>query len=251
MRSAIYQGVITHRRNDQVRHGFQYPLFMVYLDLDELADFFQRSRFWSMERFNWASFHRDDYLHPETPSLKHAVQKEIETKTGKAFHGKVFMLGHVRYLGYCFNPATFYYCYDDEQLKYVVAEVSNTPWNQRHTYVLTFAEGTTTTQNFTAEKAFHVSPFLGMDCTYQWKISPPDQDLSLYISNFREDTLIFSAGLKLHRQAATSFNLNKILVRFPAVTIKTIFSIYWQALRLWSKGARFHDHPQPSEDHTL
>lgn len=253
MHSAIYQGIITHRRNNEVRHGFKYPLFMVYLDLDQLPEFFGRSPFWSLEKFNWASFYRQDYLNPSTPNLKQAVQQEIRAKTGRKFDGQIFMLTHIRYLGFCFNPATFYYCYEHTKLKYVVVEVSNTPWNQRHTYVLTFPEDETAdkTQNFSTEKSFHVSPFLSMDMTYQWKLSPPDKDLTIYISNFQNDTLVFNAGLKLHRREATRKSLNRILLEFPAVTIKTISGIYWQAFRLWCKGARFHDNPKPSEDHTL
>lgn len=247
MRSALYKGVVTHRRSDTVQHGFQYPLFMVYLDLDDMDRFFALSRFWSRERLNWASFFRKDYLRPETPDLKQAVIEEIKDKTGADFSGSVFMLSHLRYFGICFNPATFYYCYEQNQLKYVVIEVTNTPWQERHTYVLTCPEEGAVF-NITSQKQFHVSPFMTMDMEYHWKLEAPAEQLRLYISNVQNGNMIFNAGLKLHREPASTRSLNKTLLQYPAVTLKTITGIYWQALRLWLKGAKFIDHPKSTED---
>jgi DUF1365 family protein len=247
MQSAIYQGVINHRRNDAVRHGFQYPLFMLYLNLDEIDEFFSQSRLWSNERFNWASFYRNDYLNPDIADLKQAVIDEIKQKTGKSFTGNIFALTHVRYLGYCFNPATFYYCFNNGKLDFIVTEVSNTPWNERHCYVLS-CEKEESTYNFTSAKEFHVSPFLSMNMEYHWKFSLPAQRLKLYISNKCNGSMVFTAGLRLTRLDATTKNLNRTLLRFPAVTLKTIIGIYWQALMLWAKGATFQNHPKDTKE---
>ncbi|MCP5016996.1 MAG: DUF1365 domain-containing protein [Ketobacter sp.] len=250
MRSKIYKGVINHRRSDSIQHEFRYPLFMVYLDLDDIDGFFNRSLLWSKERFNWASYYRTDYLNPNIPDLKQAVAHEIMQKTGRVFQGSVFMLTHLRYLGINFNPATFYFCFEGDRLRYVVTEVTNTPWQERHTYVLG-CEADDNVHNFTTRKQFHVSPFLAMDMEYRWKIETPGDHLRLYISNFQNNQRVFSAGLKLTKVEASAKNMNLMLLQYPAVTLKTIGGIYWQALRLWLKGARFNNHPKPSEDQAL
>jgi len=252
MRSAIYQGIVSHRRRDQIRHGFQYPLFMLYLDLDEVDDFFRLSPLWSRERFNWASFYRQDYLAGAPgDNLKQAVYREIKRQTGQDFNGRVCMLAHVRYLGYCFNPASFYYCYEENQLRYLITEVSNTPWGETHCYVACF-DSTIQTVNgqysSQADKVFHVSPFLDMDQHYTWRINAPGNDLRISISNSRQGQKVFNATLSLQRQEANARNLNRILLRFPAVTIKAVAGIYWQALRLWWRGAPIYDHPHTTAD---
>ena len=247
MRSAIYQGFISHQRRQGPKHSFAYPIFMVYLDLDELTDFFSLSPFWSRERFNWASFHRDDYHNPDIPDLKLAVLDTIKRHTGTHFKGGVCMLAHVRYFGLGFNPATFYFCFENEDLKYVVTEVTNTPWNEKHAYVLSADD--ISSKQLTA-KTFHVSPFLDMDMDYLWRISTPDQNASVSITNIQNGEPIFNATLKLERLEATPRNLNTILFKFPAVTLKTISGIYWHALRLWLKGAPFYNHPKTFEDHS-
>ncbi|MBA57400.1 MAG: hypothetical protein CMK89_23370 [Pseudomonadales bacterium] len=247
MRSAIYQGVISHQRRQGPEHSFAYPIFMAYLDLDELTDFFSLSPAWSMERFNWASFHRNDYLNPSIPDLKQAVVDTIKRNTGTDFDGRVCMLGHVRYFGIGFNPATFYFCFDNDELKYVITEVTNTPWNEKHAYVLSAND---INRRQATAKTFHVSPFLDMDMEYHWRISPPLQSTTISITNVQNGQPVFNATLKMDRLEATPRNLNTILLKFPAVTLKTITGIYWHALRLWLKGAPIYQHPKTFEDHT-
>lgn len=230
---------------------------MLYLDLDEIDEFFKLSPLWSRERFNWASFYRQDYLGgkatesgDQAQDLKQTVYKEIERQTGKSFSGRVCMLAHVRYFGYCFNPATFYYCFNGTQLQYLVTEVSNTPWGEKHCYVSSF-EQSEHVYSSSANKVFHVSPFLGMEQTYRWHITNPGDNLRIFISNFEQERRIFSAGLNMQRRPATTKNLNRALLRFPATTIKTVSSIYWQALRLWLKGAPIFNHPNNRTGHSV
>lgn len=248
MHSAIYQGVIIHQRQLKPVRGFRYPLFMVYLDLDEIEDFFALSKLWSVERFNWASFHREDYLNPSVTDLKEAVTLEIKQQTGIDFQGSIRMLSHVRYFGLCFNPATFYFCFNsNNELEYVVTDVTNTPWNERHTYVLTARE---LADKHTTTKQFHVSPFLDLDMEYRWSIRSPSDNMIISITNLQNGSTAFSAILKMERLEATGRNLNAILAKFPAVTLKTVTGIYWQALKLWLRGAPFYNNPNTSEDHT-
>ena len=246
MQSAIYEGFINHHRFQPKPHAFRYPVFMIYLKLAELDTFFRLSPWWSRERFNWASFYRRDFLNPSITDLTAAVQQEIFTTTGKHFAGDIFLLTHIRYLGYCFNPVSFYYCYADNRLTYIVAEINNTPWRERFCYVLC-CDPESKKQHFSFAKAFHVSPFLPMDMEYQWRFSLPDEQLSVFMRNRTGDRDIFHAHLQLARQEATTANLNRILRRFPAVTLKTTAGIYWQAFQLWRKRTPFHNHPPSSE----
>lgn len=244
MQSALYEGIVIHQRSGPRPHRFQYTIFMVYLKLDELEEFFCRSRLWSLERFNWASFRRKDFLNPAIANLQDAVKHEIKRQTGLAFDGDIYLLTQVRYLGYCFNPVSFYYCYEAGQLRFILAEVNNTPWNERHCHVLV-CNPDSRRQRFHFDKAFHVSPFLPMNLQYDWRFIPPDDRLSVFMRNTQNGDEIFSASLSLQRQEANARNLRNILLRFPAMTIKTIAGIYWQALCLWLKRTPFHAHPAP------
>lgn len=249
MQSALCQGVVTHQRRQPKAHQFQYDTFMVYLKLDALDEFFARSRWWSLERFNWASFRRKDYLHPQIPDLQQAVQQEIRQQTGQVFAGDIFLLTHVRYLGYCFNPVSFYFCFEQEQLKFIVAEITNTPWNERFCYVLTCSSHERV-QHFQFQKQFHVSPFLPMDLQYDWRFSLSEDQIHIFMRNRRQGEEQFMAGMTLQMQEASTTNLRNMLLRFPAVTVKTVAGIYWQALRLWLKGTPFYDHPTDHEGPT-
>lgn len=246
MQSALYEGVITHQRGGPTPHRFQYNTFMVYLNLNELPSLFSRSRLWSLERFNWASFRRKDFLRPDIADLRTAVQQEIHSQTGHHFSGDICLLTHIRYLGYCFNPVSFYYCFEQSQLRFIVAEINNTPWNERFCYVLC-CDATRPTQHFRFRKQFHVSPFLPMDVEYDWTLNTPGEHLSIVMRDLQQGDEIFNAGLFLQRQDATTRNLRNMLLRFPVVTLKTVAGIYWQALRLWLKGASLHDHPPTHE----
>ena len=242
MQSALYQGVISHQRNAPRPHRFEYAIFMAYLKLDELESFFARSRLWSLERFNWASFRRQDFLHPQIPDLQDAVRHEIFQQTGQRFNGDIYLLTHIRYLGYCFNPVSLYYCFDAGQLRYILADINNTPWNERRCHVLP-CDSAQKVHRFQFGKDFHVSPFMPMEQDYDWRFSSPGEALTVFMRNTENGQEVFNAGLILQRQEATSRNLRNVLLRFPAMTLTTITGIYWQALRLWLKGIPFHDHP--------
>jgi len=219
---------------------------MVYLKLDELDAFFALSRWWSREHFNWASFYRKDFLSPHIPDLASAVKQQILAHTGQHFEGDIYLLTHVRYLGYCFNPVSFYYCFEQERLAYIVAEINNTPWNERFCYVLP-CQTSKPAHSFQFDKQFHVSPFLPMNMQYHWQLATPGKQLSVGMKNLCDGTEMFSARLELQRQEATGTNLNRMLRRFPAVTMKTTAAIYWQAFRLWYKRTPFYHHPSSSE----
>ncbi|HEX7047485.1 MAG TPA: DUF1365 domain-containing protein [Gammaproteobacteria bacterium] len=247
--SAIYEGTVMHRRHAPMQHAFQYRLFMLYLDLGELDQVFHGRWLWSVDRFNLAAFHRADHLGPHDVPLDTAVRDLVLAKTGWRPEGLVRLLTHARYFGYCMNPVSFYYCWDrdDRAVEAIVAEINNTPWGERHCYVLDHRTVEGASHRYRFEKNFHVSPFFGMDYQYDWRFSEPGSQLTVAMRNLRDGVRDFEAAMVLKRRPLTGPNLARTLLRYPFMTGRVITAIYWQALRLWCKGAVFHSHPRTYE----
>ena len=239
MHSGLYLGRISHRRRQPVQHGFCYPLFMILLDLDELPVLSGRVTGLGESPWHWARFRRDDYL-GGGGCLKTAVQDKVAELTGTQLTGRVALLGQLRYAGIYFSPLNLYYLYDAEgQWRYTLAEVSNTPWDQRHYYAVPASAGARRWQH---DKAFHVSPFNPMDQTYSWRLTAPGNRVCVNLDVDRCHKT-FNATLHLRRLPLTSGNLLWLLLRTPCLTLAVVWRIYWQALKLWWKGAPFHSHP--------
>jgi len=230
-----------------VPHGFSYRLFMLYLDLAELPDVFRGRWLWSSSRPALARFRRRDHLGDPAVPLDRAVRQLVAERTGSAPAGPIRLLTHLRYFGFVFNPVSFYYCFDaeDRRVETVVAEVNNTPWGERHCYVLPASADTGRAghHRFAARKAMHVSPFMPMDIDYDWRLSDPGERLTVHIENHREGAKLFDATLDLERRELSGRSLAAALARFPLMTLQVVLLIHWQALRLWLKKVPIHDHP--------
>ncbi len=244
LNSALYEGVVWHRRYGDKPNEFTYNVFMVYLDLQELDQVFARSRFWSHQGPAMARLKRSDYIGDSDETIYHSVCDYIRQQTGQQYCGRVRLLTNLRYFGYCINPISNYYCFDaqGEKLLYVIAAVTNTPWKRTH-YYLHQVQSENDDLNINFNKQHHVSPFMAMDMIYQWQSNAPAEKLSVSIQNYQQQKKIFEASLSLHRKPMTSRNMRKVLVRFPLMTVKVGMAIYWQALKLWLKGVRFHPYP--------
>ncbi len=254
LHSAVYTGWVRHRRYAPKALAFRYPLFLLYLDLDELEQVFARRWLWSVNRRNLAEFRRSDYLGDPAQPLDEAVRDRVQQHTGERPLGPVRMLTHLRYFGHCFNPVTFYYCHDAQQrLHSIVAEITNTPWRQRHAYVLPMAEARShgATHAWRLAKRFHVSPFMAMAHTYAWRFSEPGAHLRVHMDVLDPAPATvrrrFDATLVLQRRTLDGASLAQALLRYPAMTLQVMAKIHWQALRLWLRGNPVHDHP----DHSL
>jgi DUF1365 family protein len=250
--SGIYQGKVYHRRLSPRDHQFSYPMFMMYLDLDELPELFEKSRLFSARGRALAQFRREDHLGDPGIPLDQAVRELVEKETGQRPVGPIRLLTQLRYFSYVFNPVSFYYCYkqDGKNLDCVVAEVNNTPWGEQHCYVLGSAsEAVQHSANgpglmrWKQAKKMHVSPFMPMDMDYEWRMSPPGSRLGIYMQNRRAGEKVFDATLKLKRQEITAASLRNVILRFPFMTLQVMFAIHWQALRLWLKKVPVYDHP--------
>ncbi|MDH3996978.1 MAG: DUF1365 domain-containing protein, partial [Desulfobulbaceae bacterium] len=179
MKSCIYKGELYHHRYLPRENKFTYTVFFMFLDLEELEHVFDGRWLWSVGRANVANFKRADYLGPTNIPLDQAVRDRVEQKLGERPAGPIRMLTHLRYYGHCFNPVSFYYCYNatDTTVEYIVAEITNTPWLERHSYVLSMKQNldTASGKHFQFAKAFHVSPFMDMDFLYDWHFEEPGE----------------------------------------------------------------------------
>ncbi|MFT3881839.1 MAG: DUF1365 domain-containing protein [Gemmatales bacterium] len=162
--------------------------------------------------------------------------------------GPIRLLTNLRYFGYVMNPVSYYYCFDRDgkNLMAVVAEINNTPWGERHCYVI--PRGKTQDEGgqleFQHDKDFHVSPFMPMELKYHWRFTTPSDELVVAIGLDQEGQHQFDAHLALQRVPITGWNLTRTLIRFPCMTLSIITAIYWQAIRLWWKKTPFYAHPK-------
>ena len=277
MHSALYHGWLDHRRLAPRRHAFRYRLFMAYLDLAELDQVFRGRWLWSTKRAALARFDRRDHLGDPAQPLDEAVRALVAERTGRRPAGPIRLLTHLRYFGFVFNPVSFYYCFDaaGQTVETVVAEVNNTPWGERHCYVLPQGAPSADVLRAHSAKQMHVSPFHPMALGYDWQLHTPGEALAVHMalrpadgadsahSAARPDGThsansansvgdaaaapVFGATLALRRVPIGAAALAGTLLRFPWMTAQVIAAIHWQALRLWLKRVPVHDHPTRSQ----
>jgi DUF1365 family protein len=253
--------MVRHRRFEPIEFGFRVPIQLLYLDLRELEHVFDGSRLWSVDAHAPVQFRRRDHLGPEDEALEHSVARLVEARLGRKPRGPIRLLTSPRYLGLVFNPISLYYCFDErgEELDALVAEVTNTPWGERHCYVLDLAaEGEAGSERPTrasrqTAKIFHVSPFMEMAMSYDWRIATPGQTLTFSIRNELSDrppaanrafgVPFFQADLALNRREIDPSSLRASFWRAPFQSGRILLGIYRQAFRLAWRRVPFVKHP--------
>jgi hypothetical protein len=241
--SALYEGSVRHRRMAVRRREFRYDIHMAYVDLDELPRLLGGRL--ASSRPGIVRFRRSDYFGDPAADLADSVRDEVERLTGARPGGPVRLLTNLRAFGHCFNPVSFYYCFEPagERVEAVLAEVTNTPWGERHAYALSRSNGDARVLSGRSEKLLHVSPFMGMDHEYEWRVGVPGERLSVHIESDREGRRAFDATLNLERRELSRRSLASATARHPMNTVHVLARIYGQALRLKLRGVPVYPHP--------
>lgn len=243
--SCIYEGGIRHRRFTVTEHAFRHRLALVLIDLEELP----RLLGGRLVRRGpgLVRFRRRDYFGDARVPLREAIADEVERQRGVRPDGPIRLLTQLRTLGHCFNPVSFALCFDraGQRVEHVLAEVTNTPWGERHPYVISRDPGAPALRGESA-KALHVSPFIDMAQRYHWEVGDPGPGLRIHIENHGEDGKTFDATLSLRRRELSRRTLRRVTARYPAATLRVLALIYGHAIALKLRGVPVHPHPRPA-----
>jgi hypothetical protein len=243
---AWYQGEVGHQRYLPKRHGFAYAVSYLWLDLARLAELDQLGPWLRREKFAAWSFRRADYLAGDLDLQQAVSDKAASLGADLSTVTQVFMLAPLANWGVFFSPLTLYYAFaQDGSACWLLAEVSNTPWNERHYYLVPLASSGDT--EFCHDKNFHVSPFNPLDMQYQWKIKAPSSNLTLSISNWRQGEKVFSAWFALNRQELDLRSIRQQLIRTPWQNVQVVIRIYWHAVKLFCKRLPLYGHQTPKD----
>ncbi len=247
--SCIYTGTVMHRRVRPRRHKLAYEVASFLLDLDELPALDRCVAGFRYNRPGLFSFYDRDHGPGTNTPLRPWVETHLAAAGIALRGGAIRILCYPRTLGYVFNPLSVYFCYradcGSEILAAVLYQVTNT-FHERHTYVIPVADATADgLLRQTCRKAMYVSPFIGLDMVYQFRIKPPAAELGVAINTSDENGLLLFASFGGRRSTLSTASCLKAFLRFPLLTVKVIGGIHWEALKLWLKGVPLVSHPRP------
>jgi DUF1365 family protein len=242
MQSTLYVGSVMHRRLRPRAHHFRYAAFWLLVDLDELPSLSSKLRLFSHNRSNLFSLHDSDHGDGTSTPLRFQAQRHLREAGIDIAGGQIKLLCMPRTFGHCFNPISIYFCHHvDGTLVALIYQVHNT-FGERHSYVIPVRPQPGAVHQ-RCRKQLHVSPFMDMALTYEFRVAIPDQRIAVGIRVGAEDGPIFNAVLVGVRKDLTDQALVRVCVRMPAITLKVIAAIHWEALRLWLKGLRYRPKP--------
>ena len=234
--SIIYNGKVIHKRFKPKEHYFNYKVFSLLIDLEELAIIDKSINFFSYNKFNLISFFDKDHGPRDGTGLKQWVNDNLKKIGIFNENIKIKLLCYPRIFGYVFNPLSIFFIYNkSDQLISILYEVKNT-FGEQHTYVFK-TDDQKLIQN-QCKKKFYVSPFINMECKYFFKILKPDNKLSVVIDQYDNDgKLLFASQDGL----ASEFNSKNLILSFfshPLMSFKIIAAIHFEAFKLWIKGVK-------------
>lgn len=242
----MYVSKVMHRRLFPVQYRFTYRIFGFLIHLNKLDQLSRKSFLLSYNRFNVFSFYTRDHGRRDGSSLTQWAAQQLASQGIASENLNIYLHCMPRVLGYTFNPISYWFCYTSEhKLLAVLVEVHNT-FGDQHTYLLP-ADDVDATDSVRASKAknFHVSPFINMEASYEFRISQPDETFSAMIREHQDEKLMLVAGQHGKRSNISSTSLLKAFFSLPLMTLKVMAMIHWQAIKIYLKGGSFHRRPKP------
>jgi DUF1365 family protein len=217
-----------------VRHDLAYRVFMTLVDLDTLADLDRKYWAFTYNRPGLIAFYDVDHCDGSDRPLRNQIEELLRLHGVQAPTGRIQILCMPRIFGFVFNPLSVYFCYDHVgRLHAIVHQVHNT-FGERHAYVLPVApsqEAGSILQ--TCEKTFRVSPFLPNALDYRFAIEPPAERTQIVISATDANGPMLSASFQGARRRFTSLQILRAWLLHPAMTLKVVAGIHWEALWIW------------------
>lgn len=249
--SYFYEGNVMHSRLEPKKHSFTYQFFWTAISLDEIKEVFSKHILWSMDSWNVCSFRRKDHLGDSKMPLEQCVKDLVENKTGYRPMGSVQLITHMGYLGFRFNPVSFYVLRNElKKIEFIVAEINNTPWGEQFCYVIDARTQSEDSIKAEMRKEFHISPFFSMNIDYQWNFSFIENQLKIQMENWENGKKVFYVSVQVEQRELNKRNMTKFLFKYPFMTAQVIWGIYWQALRLWLKKIPVYTHPHIKKGET-
>lgn len=246
-RSALYVGMVTHRRLRPKAHNLRYRVFSFFLDIDEMPRLARALRFFSIRGFNLFGFRPKDHLSGATDDLRGEIEFILRDAGMEPDGGAIRLLTMPRILGHSFNPLSIFFCHHaDGALRAILYEVNNT-FGQRHCYLFPVSRTKSGVMRHACPKKFYVSPFIAMDMTYAFRIQAPNENFSLSISVADADGAMLTAAQSLRRRPLNDKELLSVFITHPLLTLKVIAGIYIEALLIWLKGVDLHVRPPPPD----
>lgn len=243
--SCIYEGTVRHRRLSPKAHAFSYPVYELYVDLDELPRIEAETGLFRHNGRGLNTLRDRDYMGPGERPIKEKLRDWLAARGIELGRRRVFLLTHVRVLSYAFNPVNYYYVLGaGGELDFAVAEINNT-FGETFGYVLNRRgdEKGISTPRF--PKVFHISPFLPMKLEYEFHLSLPGEGLAAHVADFENGEKVFDATFIARRVPLTTRALAGVLLRNPLMPARVIAWIHWQALKLWLKNVPVFTRPEP------
>lgn len=252
MNSCFYECDVFHRRLRPKQHEFRYRVFYFYVDLDELEDTARRLRFFGVNRPNVYSLRDGDHFQYDRDGSGRTASegseprpvadnvREFLRRSGCPLEvGSIRMLCFPRMFGYVFNPITIYFCFrPDGEPHAAVVEVGNT-FRELKPYLVPCCEGAAWDFEVRCPKDYYVSPFSPVDLDFHFRFHLPDGKLRVFIDNYDAEGKMLVSTLTGKRQEMTAGNLVRFTAKFPLLTLRVIFLIHWQAMKLWLKKVPF------------
>lgn len=245
----IYKGRVFHQRHGRLRHRLIYDVFSICLPLSEAKEISQKTPLFSFNHFNLFSLYEKDHMDAGYESLSMFVKDMLLRggilKADEDLPQKIEILAYPRFFGRAFNPLTVFFCYDSsDHLMAILYQVRNT-FGERHHYGFRITPEEKNLHKHSCDKRFYVSPFIEMDCSYHFSITPPSQTIAITIRQTQNDSLLLTASFKGKRVAATKASILRLALAYGQAGWKILAAIHWEALKLWLKGAVYQKRPKP------